>query len=408
MTAPDVASALIESHPCFSRDAHKHARIHLPVAPACNVQCNYCNRKFDCSNESRPGVVSKLLSPSQAVERFAAVKKRMPNLSVAGIAGPGDPLANANATAATLRGIRKLDSDVHLCVSTNGLTLSEHIPMLRDLGVHHLTITMNAVYPETAAQLYAWIYHNGRRYRGLEGANILLAQQWQGLSDAMAAGLLIKVNTVLVPGVNTAEIEALATQLRSAGIFLHNVMPLISAPEHGTAFGMAQVRGPTSAELTQARVLASNQIPQMTHCQQCRADAIGTVQEGCPSERNDKLRVAVASQSGLAVDMHFGHAKAFFVFDLHQNDITFVERRDVEHYCTGLSDCDEQPSNTEGVFRALSDCQHVLCARIGRAPLVALSNIGCIPVCSFAYQPVQQALKELQSKLTLTVVQEAC
>ena len=44
------------SHPCFEADAHHtHARVHVPVAPRCNVQCNFCSRKFDCVNESRPG-----------------------------------------------------------------------------------------------------------------------------------------------------------------------------------------------------------------------------------------------------------------------------------------------------------------------------------------------------------------
>ena len=34
------------NHPCFSKDAHKkYGRIHLPVAPRCNMQCNFCNRK---------------------------------------------------------------------------------------------------------------------------------------------------------------------------------------------------------------------------------------------------------------------------------------------------------------------------------------------------------------------------
>ena len=38
----------LDRHPCYSlTGSHKFARIHLPVAPRCNIQCNYCNRKFD-------------------------------------------------------------------------------------------------------------------------------------------------------------------------------------------------------------------------------------------------------------------------------------------------------------------------------------------------------------------------
>ena len=57
----------LTQHPCFNHAARKTAaRIHLPVAPRCNVQCNFCDRKFDCLNESRPGVTSAVLTPQQA------------------------------------------------------------------------------------------------------------------------------------------------------------------------------------------------------------------------------------------------------------------------------------------------------------------------------------------------------
>ena len=68
----------VADHPCYSKDAHhKFARIHLPVAPACNIQCNYCNRKYDCSNESRPGVVSEVLSPEEAAYKVLAVAQKL-------------------------------------------------------------------------------------------------------------------------------------------------------------------------------------------------------------------------------------------------------------------------------------------------------------------------------------------
>ena len=64
----------IKDHPCYSEEAHHYfARMHVAVAPACNIQCNYCNRKYDCANESRPGVVSEKLTPDQAVRKVIAV-----------------------------------------------------------------------------------------------------------------------------------------------------------------------------------------------------------------------------------------------------------------------------------------------------------------------------------------------
>ena len=55
-------------HPCFSTSGHgKTGRIHLAVAPGCNISCNYCVRKFDCANESRPGVTSRVQNSEEAL-----------------------------------------------------------------------------------------------------------------------------------------------------------------------------------------------------------------------------------------------------------------------------------------------------------------------------------------------------
>lgn len=95
-------------HPCFNEEAkHSQVRVHLPIAPKCNIQCNYCNRLYDCCNESRPGVTSSVLMPIQAAYYFNALKAKLNNLSVVGIAAPGDPFANPNETLATIELIEK-------------------------------------------------------------------------------------------------------------------------------------------------------------------------------------------------------------------------------------------------------------------------------------------------------------
>ncbi|MDD3473522.1 MAG: radical SAM protein, partial [Syntrophaceae bacterium] len=114
----------IENHPCFNEKAKGcMGRVHLPVAPECNIKCNYCNRKYDCVNESRPGVTSSILSPEQAVMYLRKVLERNSSIAVAGIAGPGDTFANPERTMRTLSLIRESFPDILLCVSTNGLNL---------------------------------------------------------------------------------------------------------------------------------------------------------------------------------------------------------------------------------------------------------------------------------------------
>ena len=133
----------IKDHPCYSESAHHHyARMHIAVAPACNIQCNYCNRKYDCSNESRPGVVSQKLSPDQAVRKVLAVAARIPQMTVLGIAGPGDALANPEKTFSTFRKVREQAPEIKFCLSTNGLALPDQVDQICALGIDHVTITI--------------------------------------------------------------------------------------------------------------------------------------------------------------------------------------------------------------------------------------------------------------------------
>ncbi len=264
---------IIDQHPCFSESAHHlFGRIHLPVAPACNIQCNYCIRKYDCANESRPGITSKVFSADEALERVRTLVERSGNLSVAGIAGPGDPLAN-NATFEVMRALHREFPDLILCVSTNGLLLPDRLEELIKAGVKSLTVTINSVFPETAEKIYAWINKGGKRYSNREAAEHLLCNQWKGLSNAIEAGLIVKVNTVFIPGVNDAEIPLVAKAAGELGADLMNILPLIpqASFEH--------LERPSRETISKMRETCGRHIPQMTHCKQCRADACGIIGE---------------------------------------------------------------------------------------------------------------------------------
>jgi nitrogen fixation protein NifB len=270
----------IWDHPCYSEQAHhRFARLHVAVAPACNIQCHYCNRKYDCTNESRPGVVSELLTPEQAVRKARVVAAQIPQMSVVGIAGPGDPLANPGRTFETLHLILERLPNVRLCVSTNGLALPEYAEALADLGVEHVTITINCVDPKVGARIYPWIFWNHRRIRGEKAAAILIDRQLEGLERLVARGVLVKVNSVMIPGINDPHLVNVNRIVKKKGAFLHNVMPLIARPEHGTYYGVTGQRESTPEELESLRDACGNGMRMMRHCRQCRADAVGLLGE---------------------------------------------------------------------------------------------------------------------------------
>ncbi|MFW8631909.1 nitrogenase cofactor biosynthesis protein NifB [Vibrio natriegens] len=391
----------IAKHPCYSKQAHQYARMHLPVAPACNIQCNYCNRKYDCSNESRPGVVSHVMDSAAALKQFSTIKKRAPNLTVVGIAGPGDALANPQATFKTLRDIHKADPNVQLCISTNGLALAEHVMTLAVLGVNHLTITINCIDADIGEKIYPWIFYNRKRLKGKIAAQTLIERQLLGLQLAAKAGMLVKVNTVLIPGINDHHIAQVSEKVKSLGATLHNIMPLISDPSHGTYFGLSGQRGPTEDELQRVREECGVHMPQMTHCKQCRADAVGMLSDDkastCGSSSKPSVyKVAVASHGEAHIGLHFGHAKRFeiYQYDQQSQQFLFEESRNVAQYCTGQSECGEE-SEKEALFDTIADCQVVLSARIGISPWRELEKRGVTPNVDFAFQPVSSSLEAI-------------
>lgn len=152
----------LETHPCFTAKCSDYARIHLPVAPKCNMQCNYCLRKYSCVNESRPGVVARVMVPEDAVDWYLQMKDKVPKLTVAGIAGPGDALANWPAVSRTLSKIREVDKDVFFCLSTNGLYLPKYAKEIAALGVDYVTVTVNAITSNTGAHIYSFINDDGK------------------------------------------------------------------------------------------------------------------------------------------------------------------------------------------------------------------------------------------------------
>ncbi len=433
--APEIWEK-VKNHPCYSEEAHHHyARMHVAVAPACNIQCNYCNRKYDCANESRPGVVSEKLTPEQAAKKVLAVASTIPQMTVLGIAGPGDPLANPDKTFKTFELISQTAPDIKLCLSTNGLALPDHVDTIKKFNVDHVTITINMVDPDVGEGIYPWIFWKHKRVKGREAARILTERQLQGLEMLTERGILCKVNSVMIPGINDKHLVEVNKAVKSRGAFLHNIMPLISAPEHGTVYGLNGQRGPTAQELKALQDSCEGEMNMMRHCRQCRADAVGLLgedrsaefttekimamdvnydsatrkayQEMVEHERQEKvaakqgelaelagehsdikLLAAVATKGSGRINEHFGHAKEFQVYELSTAGAKFVGHRRVDLYCQGGFG---EEDSLATITRALNDCSAVFVAKIGGCPRDELKKAGIEPVEQYAHEFIEQS-----------------
>ncbi|WP_374586833.1 nitrogenase cofactor biosynthesis protein NifB, partial [Ideonella dechloratans] len=319
-----------------------------------------------------------------------------------------------------------------------GLALPDQVDEICKYNIDHVTITINMVDPEVGAKIYPWIFWDHRRVTGVEAARILHERQMLGLEMLTARGVLTKINSVLIPGINDEHLIEVNREVKKRGAFLHNIMPLISEAEHGTVFGLTGQRGPTAQELKAVQDACMGGANLMRHCRQCRADAVGLLgedrseeftldkieemevvydldkrrayQDQVEAERqaqvaakadalaaaaNDdgvdpdmKVLVAVATEGHGKVNQHFGHATEFQIFEVSQAQALFVGHRRVDLYCQGGYGEDEQlPS----IVKAINDCHAVLVAKIGACPRDELSAAGIEPVDAYAHEFIEKA-----------------
>jgi nitrogen fixation protein NifB len=341
---------------------------------------------------------------------------RLPTLTVFGIAGPGDPLANPEQTFRTLRLVKHAFPDVHLCLSTNGLMLPEYIDEIHELGIKHVTVTLNAVDEHIGKQLYGYVRYKGKMYYGKEAAALLLQQQLRGIKQLTANGVLCKVNSVLVPQINGRHLPEVTAVIKELGAFSHNIMPLILSP--GSKFEKEGIKPPSPGEVVQVQQASARIMPVMRHCRQCRADAVGLLgadlsqtpdmlppKEGLDAEKRMELRerlvsqiqertapqgevlehavrVAVATRGSNVINQHFGHAKEFVIYDVAGETIRLVGVRKVQAYCNGTADCRSKGGHNPlaDTLEMLQDCRLLLCSGIGKAPSLKLMQAGIVPL----------------------------
>ena len=275
---------ITRAHPCFNEKMHdKVGRAHVPVAPKCNIFCNFCTRDIN-NEEDRPGVTSCIMNPDDAITHINDVTADGP-IAVVGVAGPGDSLANEE-TFEFFEKLAKEQPDFIKCMSTNGLLLPKYADRLAELGVNSVTVTINAIDPEIAEKIYSFIKYEGKVYKGREAVEILIKNQLEGVEKAAANGLVVKVNSVLIPTVNDEHIVEIAREVEKRGANLMNVLPLIPLGK------MKDLQRPDCSMMEKVREEVEEIIPVFRACTQCRADAYGI-----PGKKSEDHHLGMTPQS---------------------------------------------------------------------------------------------------------------
>jgi nitrogen fixation protein NifB len=333
---------------------------------------------------------------------LAEVVEAKPNTSVVGIAGPGDPFANGDKTMETLTKVRATYPEMLLCVATNGLNIHPYLDDLKAVNTTHVSITINAVDPEVGAKIYSWVRDGKHSVGPAQGAKLLLERQLAAVEGLKERNIMVKVNSILLPGINDDHMIAVAEKMGEMGVDIFNIMPYF--PTKGSNF--ENMEEPGKDVVKELRKAAQVFVPQMTHCKRCRADAVGLLDDPLNQKLMDRLTyhatapvpfpnapkychetpgededtyafndtaprpyVALATREGALINQHLGEAEELHIYDLNQDTPTFVETRVLPKPGGG-------DARWQNLARAIKDCHTILVSGVGQTPKKVLGTMG--------------------------------
>jgi GTP 3',8-cyclase len=181
-TASANRRALIDQHGRVKR------KLRLSLTDRCNFRCRYCMPE---KPKWLPEHQRLTIEEMSRLVRLFVCELGVTQLRLTG----GEPLLRHDIgrcveTFAAL----KNDGLERISLTTNGALLARHVQMLAGTGIDDINVSLDARTPDV--------------FRALTGADI--KPVLDGINAARAAGIPIKINTVVIRGYNDGEVFALA------------------------------------------------------------------------------------------------------------------------------------------------------------------------------------------------------
>jgi len=192
--------------PLTDRYGRRINYLRLSITDRCDMRCRYCMPEEGVAKLDHREVLSyeDLLLLAQA-----AVATGIEKIRVTG----GEPLVRKGLVG-FLRQLSAIPGLRHLVLTTNGQLLAEMAEELKQAGVQRLNISLDSLRPDVFAQITR---------RGD------LARVLDGIAAAERAGLPVKLNMVVMRGVNDGEIADFAalTLKKNCSVRFIEYMPAI-------------------------------------------------------------------------------------------------------------------------------------------------------------------------------------
>ena len=177
--------------------------LRLAVTDRCNLRCRYCMPDTGVP-ASTPGETLSFAELTRACSVFVAGGVR--KIRITG----GEPLARKGVVE-WMREIAGLDPDLEILLTTNGVLLEQSLPGLIEAGLERINLSLDTLDPDTWKLI--------TRRDGFEAAR-------RSIDVVLEAGLGLKVNVVVQPGVNDHEILDFVELTRDWALAVRFIEPM--------------------------------------------------------------------------------------------------------------------------------------------------------------------------------------
>ena len=210
----------------LDRYGRRATDMRLSLTDKCNLRCTYCMPAEGLDWLAK----DKVLSAAEII-RLVRIGVEMLGVRELRLTG-GEPLVRADLVD-IIAGIRSNHPELPISLTTNGLGLDKKAQALKDAGLTRINVSLDTLHPDTFAQLTRRPF---------------LTRVLAGVEEAARVGLgLIKINAVLMRGINDADSPELLEWAVSHGFELRFIEQMPLDADHGwTRDGMitaAEIRG---------------------------------------------------------------------------------------------------------------------------------------------------------------------
>ncbi|WP_041273727.1 GTP 3',8-cyclase MoaA [Desulforapulum autotrophicum] len=168
---------------------HRHLNyLRVSITDRCNLRCLYC-----IPDGIFPMLSHEEILTYEEILRIVKTGSKM-GISKVRITG-GEPLVRKGACDFLSR-LSKIKGLLDISLTTNGVLLEKNIEQIKAAGIHRINVSLDTLQP--------------KKYKQITRMN-MFKRVWDGIMAAHAAGFSpIKLNVVVMKGINDDEIEDLA------------------------------------------------------------------------------------------------------------------------------------------------------------------------------------------------------